>query len=500
MRRRPDEPAGAEPPAATGDEVAPALRVTVTNAPPGASFAADETLPAAKDGSAEDADIRRGECFGVYRIEGMLARGGMGRVFRATDTTLDRPVALKLIAPHLSGSERLRERLLREARAQAQVHHPNIAHIYGVGTEHGQLYYAMELVDGESLDRRLEQRGPIPVAEALALVRQAALGLREAQRHGFIHRDIKPSNLMLDRHGVLKVLDFGLVKRSAASVRAAGSTPAEPRTAAEDTALTSADIGAIGTPLYMAPEQAGGRAVDFRADIYALGVTLHELIAGAPPFRGVTPAEVASQHAREPRPPLVRRGRRLGTPPIDVLCERMMAKSPDDRFASYDALLAAIDEAQKPPPRIVPRVAAFALDVLLVGALGSPFWNRLPPAQRAPLGLLALTLLFAVCCGIFGRTPGMMALSLELVRKGGGRAGVLRAAARAVVQLGPTAIAALLLNWSFTSHYYVVQLAFLMLFYGPLIAAGAVLVLDWERRALGDFVAGTRVRYRVRPS
>ena len=492
MRQRPGEQADGSVPATEG-EASSALRSTVSNAPPGADIASGETLPAAAhDGAA--GDVQRGQCFGVYRIEALLARGGMGRVFRATDTTLDRPVALKLIAPHLSGSQGPRERLLREARAQAQVHHPNIGHIYGVGTEHGHLYYAMELVDGESLDQRL-RRGPMPAADALALVRQAALGLREAHRHGFIHRDIKPSNLMLDRHGVLKVLDFGLVKRSAAAETKAATEPGK----SGDPSLTSDERGLIGTPLYMAPEQASSGPIDFRADIYALGVTLHELVAGAPPFAGVTPDEVASRHAREPRPPLVRRGRRLGTPPIDALCERMMAKLPDDRFQSYDELLAAIDEALRPAPRIVPRVAAFALDVIVVGALGSPFWNHLAPALRLSIGLGVLGTLFAVCTGLFGRTPGMMALSLELVRKGGGKVGIVRAALRAAAQLGPAVIAALLLNWSFTSHFYVVQLAFLMLFYGPLIATGAVIMLDWERRTLGDFVAGTRVRYRVRP-
>src|SRR5690606_8304235 len=138
----------------------------------------------------------------------MLGAGGMGEVYLATDLALDRPVAVKVL-PSSATSGSARERLIKEARAQARVHHPHVAHIYFIGEEEGRLFFAMEYVTGKTLAERVAE-GPLPVEDALSLMRAAVLGLREAQRSGFTHRDVKPSNLMLDGHGVLKVLDFGL--------------------------------------------------------------------------------------------------------------------------------------------------------------------------------------------------------------------------------------------------------------------------------------------------
>src|SRR5262249_53774385 len=161
---------------------------------------------------------------------------------------------------------------------------------------------------------RLERKVKIPVGDAVELCRMAAEGLAEAQRHGFTHRDIKPSNLLVDRHGVVKVADFGLVKDAARG----------------DVGETAQSGQIVGTPLYMAPEQAGGDPADHRADIYALGVTLHPLVAGKPPFAGATPLAVVSKHLSDPRPRLNREVL------VDALCDRMMAKRPDDRPATYD--------------------------------------------------------------------------------------------------------------------------------------------------------------------
>src|SRR5262249_14012598 len=150
--------------------------------------------------------------------------------------------------------------------AQARISHPHVCHIYFIGEQDEQLFFAMEYIDGENLQQRLERERTLPVADAVEICRQAAEGLREAQRHGLTHRDIKPSNPLVDRNGVVKLVDFGLVK-SAAS---------------RDVGETERGAVILGTPLYIAPEQARGEAVDFRADIYALGVTLHHLLAGTP--------------------------------------------------------------------------------------------------------------------------------------------------------------------------------------------------------------------------
>ncbi len=157
----------------------------------------------------------------------------MGAVYLATDHALDRSVALKVIGVNGAADPGLRERFLREARAQARLNHPNVCHIYYVGEQDGELYFAMEYIEGESLQQLLDREGKLAPERAIEYCRQAALGLREAERHGFTHRDIKPSNLMLDRNGVVKVVDFGLVKRATESgaidVTQQGGAPRERR-------------------------------------------------------------------------------------------------------------------------------------------------------------------------------------------------------------------------------------------------------------------------------
>ncbi len=264
-------------------------------------------------------DDLAGEHYAHFRIERALGHGGMGAVYLATDVALDRHVALKVLGRAISDDGVSRERFVREARAQARINHPNICHIYFIGEQHGRLFFAMELVEGESLQQRVDRLGRLPSREAIDLVRMAAAGLGEAQKYGFTHRDVKPSNLLLDKHGVLKVADFGLV----------------------DTNDEGGGL-VVGTRRYMAPEQGRGEPVDFRADMYALGVTLHHLIDGAPPFAGQTTADLLAQHETARRP-------RFATPAgdaLDVLCDRLMAKQPEQRFASYDELVAALDRAR----------------------------------------------------------------------------------------------------------------------------------------------------------
>ncbi len=240
-----------------------------------------------------------------------------------------------------------------QARAQARINHPNVCHIYYIGEEEGRIFFAMELIEGESLQERLDRQGRIPAGEAVEYCRQAALGLREAARHGFTHRDIKPSNLMVDRHGHVKVVDFGIVKQ-------AGDAAA--------TGLTVEGGGLIGTPHYMAPEQARGEAIDARADIYALGATLHHLVSGRPPFDGGTPLAVVSRHFSEPRPRLVTdRPRRYGPAPLDLLLDRMMAKKVEDRFSDYDELLAAMDRLS--PATTRPSTATATLPTAVLNPL-----------------------------------------------------------------------------------------------------------------------------------
>jgi serine/threonine-protein kinase len=427
-----------------------------------------------------------------FQIEALLGRGGMGEVYRATDLALDRPVALKVLPSAAQDDPNRRERMIREARAQARISDPHVCHIYYVGEQDGLLFFAMELVAGESLAERVG-RGPLPPDEAIELVRQAALGLKEAWAHGFTHRDVKPSNLMTDAHGAVKLVDFGLVTRGAAVAADGG-----------DTAATTA----VGTPLYMAPEQGRGDAVDFRADIYALGATLHHLVSGHPPFAGDTAAALLSQHETALRPVLEARGRRgrvLAL--VDRVCARMMAKRPEDRFASYDELVAELDRIS--PSRTRPagfwvRGFAATIDFMIAGFASVPLQLALTHANLQVHGaivLFDLLILYAtIATARWGRTIGRALLEIEVVSVDTGqRPTVGRAALRTVVEYGPIALFQVITPDP-SDRGISVNLSGGTLAAIVLIAAiGLVVWAAWSRadkRALWDRVAGTMVRYR----
>jgi hypothetical protein len=411
-----------------------------------------------------------------FRIERKLGAGGMGEVYLATDLALDRPVAIKVL-PANAATGAARERLVREARAQARIQHANVAHMYFIGEDGGRLYFAMELVAGVTLAEKVAT-GPMSVEDALATVRGAALGLREAQRSGFTHRDVKPSNLMVDAHGMVKVLDFGLV----------GAIP-EHGDAVEQTSLA-------GTPLYMAPEQARGEPIDLRADIYALGATLFHLVSGRPPFEAETVGELITMHASGPRPAVPRGANpRTAVRAIDSLIARMMAPLPDDRFATYDDLLRAIELAstqQTRPAGFWVRSIATLVDLGIVGlATGgamAPLHDNVDFLTMFPL--LVLYLSFAI--SRWGTTAGKALFELEVVALDTAtRPTFWRALQRTVVlYLGPCILAGVqrLTQFGFLSVIIVVA-PMLFLFHAATHAPG--------KRAVWDRIAGTQVRYRA---
>jgi predicted Ser/Thr protein kinase/uncharacterized RDD family membrane protein YckC len=287
-----------------------------------------------------------------FRIEGLLGQGGMGEVYQATDTSLERTVALKVLPTQFADNAQRRQRLMREARAQAKVTHSNVCHIYFVGEQDARLFFAMEYVEGKTFADLCAAK-PMAINDALELVRSAAQGLDAALSRGFLHRDVKPSNLMVTGDGTVKVLDFGLVTGDAEAFAAPGANGPR-RVVPVDLTQTHA----VGTPLYMAPEQGRGESIDLRADIYALGATLFELITGRPPFNAPTAAMLLSMHTEATRPVL---GRTIGparmTSPIDALIAKMMASNPVDRFASYAELITEIDRVST----VRTRVAGFGV-------------------------------------------------------------------------------------------------------------------------------------------
>jgi serine/threonine protein kinase len=267
---------------------------------------------------------------GPYVLQERLGEGGMGTVFKAHHTFLDRPVALKLISEEHLGNAALAERFLQEVRLVAQLDHPHIVRAFDAG-RHGPRYYlAMELLQGAPLDRLVRQRGPLPVPWARACVREAALGLQHAAEKGLVHRDIKPANLMLAASGVgppaVKVLDLGLARvQSDAASRG----------------LTRAGTF-MGTVDYLAPEQAlDPRRVDIRADLYSLGCAFFFLLSGRPPFDGETDAQVLLQHQQQ-EPPAIEPLRPDVPPAVAAVLRRMLAKRPEQRFAAPAEVAAAL--------------------------------------------------------------------------------------------------------------------------------------------------------------
>jgi eukaryotic-like serine/threonine-protein kinase len=215
--------------------------------------------------------LKSGDRLGPYEILGRIGAGGMGEVYRARDSRLERDVAIKVFPRGVKVDEAARRRFRKEALALAKLNHPNIASVYDVGEQGGTDYLVMEYVPGQSLAEKLKS-GPLTAAEALALCEQIARGLQEAHEQGIVHRDLKPGNVIVTPKGMAKVLDFGLAKLLADEL-------------AGDTTLSFAEtIGPVGTPLYMSPEQAEGKSVDSRTDLWSLGVVLYESLSGRRPF------------------------------------------------------------------------------------------------------------------------------------------------------------------------------------------------------------------------
>ena len=276
-----------------------------------------------------------GTRIGRYRVVGALGRGGMAGVLEVEDETGAR-FAMKVPVQDLPGADVVR-RFAREANALRLLDHENLVAAVDVFTEAGRLFLVMEKVDGEPLANALDF-GPLEPRRALVLARQILAGVGHAHAHGLVHRDLKPENILLvDMGGWLraKIIDFGIVKLAGdvAAVFGAG-------------ALTGTGF-VVGTPRYMAPEQALGRAVDARADLYAAGVILYERLVGRPPFDHADPMRLLVMHAKTPPPGLreATGGAPWCTPELVVLVEGALAKDPAHRFPSADAMIAALDDA-----------------------------------------------------------------------------------------------------------------------------------------------------------
>jgi eukaryotic-like serine/threonine-protein kinase len=265
---------------------------------------------------------------GRYELEKLVGSGGMSNVFRAHDRLLERTVALKILHEQYTRDEDYVERFRREARAVAQLAHPNIVTVIDRGEQEGRQFIVFEYVDGENL-KELSNRGPLEVREAIRLALQIARALSFAHERGLVHRDVKPQNVLLNEDGQAKVTDFGIAR----SLDVHGVT----------------QTGTVlGTSDYIAPEQARGQKVDPKTDIYSLGVVLYELLSGEVPFSGDNFVAVAMRHVNEPVPSVLER--RPDCPVrLDLAIQRAMSKDPEDRLsmddfaAELEACLAELD-------------------------------------------------------------------------------------------------------------------------------------------------------------
>ena len=314
-----------------------------------------------------------GDSLGPYAVTAKIGEGGMGEVYRARDTKLDRDVALKVLPEAFTSDPDRLARFEREAKVLASLNHPNIGHIYGLEEAEGQKALVLELIEGPTLADRIAQ-GPIPIDEALPIAKQIAEALEAAHEAGVIHRDLKPANIKVREDGTVKVLDFGLAKAVLG-----GSSGSDPSQSPTVTAAATASGVILGTAAYMSPEQARGKPVDKRSDIWSFGCVLYETLTGRVAFRGETLSDTVVQILdREPDWTALP----AGTPPVaDRLLRRCLNKDSRKRLRDIGDARVELDEALAAP--------AGAESASVSESLGAGSVGSVPTLQRRALPWVA---------------------------------------------------------------------------------------------------------------
>ncbi|HLV96191.1 MAG TPA: protein kinase, partial [Candidatus Acidoferrales bacterium] len=275
--------------------------------------------------------LTTGSKLGPYEIAGAIGAGGMGEVYRARDTRLGRDVAIKILPQHLTEKADARQRFEREARAVSSLNHAHICTLYDIGQQDGTDFLVMELLEGETLAKRLE-KGPLPTAELLRIAIEISDALEKAHRQGILHRDLKPSNIMLTKSGA-KLMDFGLAKASDAAGTPMLSSLTQSLNPSAKTTPVTAEGTIVGTFQYMAPEQMEGKEADARSDIFSFGAVLFEMATGKRAFEGKTTASVIAA-ILEREPPPISQLQPMSPPALDRTVRICLAKDPDERFQS----------------------------------------------------------------------------------------------------------------------------------------------------------------------
>jgi serine/threonine protein kinase len=373
-----------------------------------------------------------GKEMGAYRVVAKIGAGGMSEVYKGRHVTLGQEVAIKVLSANLGQQGSARRRFVREAKAVSKLRHPNIARVYHFSQEGGRYYMVMELVEGTTLRQRLDRlaamRRRMSQKEVLQLIHQIASALDYAHQQGMIHRDVKPSNILLTRDNSAVLTDFGIAKIIA------------------DTVQTT-EGAVLGTPTYMAPEQATSKKVRPQTDVYSLGVILYELVTGKAPFEGDTTLSVILQHMQEPPPPPSRFNKGL-QPKVEQVILKALEKAPQDRFARAGDMAQALEEAwqeaparpgrrpaQRPAARATPRkrsgerkrISPLTINRLLAGALGL---------------ILALFIYVLAGSGFFNFSPGAPGQPQPTAATASALGGVATPTPVSVSTPGPTSIPA----------------------------------------------------------
>lgn len=350
---------------------------------------------------------------GRYSLERELGRGGMGIVYLAHEVALDRPVAIKLLPPVLAAAPALRQRFLREARTAARLSHPNIVPIYAVDELDGFVFFVMAYIDGTTLGDLVRERGPLPKAEAVRILREIAWALAYAHAHGVIHRDVKPENVLIEHAtGRVFVMDFGIA-----------------HVAAQPGFTTAGEV--LGTAEFMSPEQASGEKLDARSDIYSFGVLAYYALAGRLPHEAATVQAVLAKHLTQPAPPLASLAPQVPQR-LARTVHRCLAKDPAERFADAEQLAEALGESAAAVPDIpVPlRVfvknlreqgrhsGAFVFLMLLLsaGLIPAAVEGGLPGLVALAGGILAAASLPLLASAHYARAPVRLGYTLDDLR------------------------------------------------------------------------------------
>ena len=355
-----------------------------------------------------------------YRILEKIGEGGMGVVYKGVDVNLDRPVAIKALNAQLAGNPELEQRFRNEAKAQANLNHTNLATLYTLLIEDGRPWMVMEFIEGETFEQMIARRGPIPSEEAIPLFRQALLGLGYAHRMGIVHRDIKPSNLMLNKQGIVKVMDFGIAK----VMGARGMT----RTGTQ-----------MGTAFYMSPEQVLNKNVDIRSDIYSLGVTLYEMLTANVPFSSDSDYQIMTDHVSTP-PPLPARFYPYIPQGIQNAVLKALEKKPDARYQTVEEFGAALEQ-----PENVATSAPVAAPVSVPVSVPAAPPPQTPPAKSSFFTLErkiiagGLAAAVALVGGWFAFRPHSNPATLTPVQTSGGANGLIPSSGEVLKEYKSTA-------------------------------------------------------------